>query len=221
MNCFWSILLGLALMAAGSLPDSAEASDRSLGWKKSTNFNNHPPRQAVVTIRQRRPRVEIAQSPGAGKKIEAPTYRILATFQFDDGALAHAPPENPKALARPAPGKCGWVQSIVAGYAFEYVTPKTCTGSVFTYQARRADRTYLIQASALNGDLIKVERTSEPMQSADIPDVASTRTIQPATDLALSILMIACLILTLVCCFSAGIVKPTRVRPFRKASSFQ
>ena len=88
----------------------------------------------------------------------------------DDGPLAHASPEEPTALARPAPGKCEWVQSIVAGYAFENITPKTCTGSVFTYEARRADRTYLIQASALNGELSKVERTSEPTQSADIPD---------------------------------------------------
>ena len=192
------------------MPDSAEASDRSLGWKKSTNFNNHPPRQAVVKLRQRRPRVEIAQSHGAGKKIEAPTYRILATFQSDDGALAHAPPENPRALARLAPGKCEWVQSIVAGYAFENVTPRTCTGSVFTYEAGRADGTYLIQASALNGELIKVEHTSQPTQSADIPDKAATLTIEPASDLDFSILMIACSILTLVCLFSAGIVKHTR-----------
>src|SRR5687768_6651270 len=129
MSRFWSILIGLALLAAGSLLDSAEASDRrSLAWKKSTNFNNHPPRQAVAKIRKRRPKVEIAQSHPAGKKIEAPTFRILATFQFDDGALAHAPPENPTALAKPAPGRCGWVQSIVAGYAFENVTPRTCTG---------------------------------------------------------------------------------------------
>ena len=207
MGRFWSIFIGLALLAAGS--NSAEALDRgSIAWKKSTNFNNHPPRQAVAKIRKRRPRVEIAQSHGAGKKTEAPNYRILATFQFDDAALAHAPPENPRALVRPAPGKCDWVRSIVAGYAFENVTPQVCTGSVFTYEARRADRTYLIQASALNGELIKVERTSEPTQSADIPDETSMRT--PATDLDFSII-VACLILTLVC--SAGIAKPTRVRP--------
>jgi hypothetical protein len=216
MSCFWSILMCLALLTAGSLPDSAEASDqRSLAWKKSTNFNNHPPRKAVINIMKRRPKVEIAQSHRAGKKIEVPTFRILATFQFDDAALAHAPSENPTALARPAPGKCEWVQSIVAGYAFENVTPRTCTGSVFTYEARRADRTYLIQASALNGELIKVERTSERMQSADIPDGASPRTIEPAIDLDFSRLIIACLILTLVC--SAGMVKPTRVRPLRRA----
>jgi hypothetical protein len=210
MSCFWSILIGLALLAAGSFPDSAEASDRlSLAWKKSTNFNNHPPRQAVATIRKRKAKVEIAQSHRAGKKIGAPTYRILATFQFDDVALAHAPPENPTALARSAPGKCEWVQSIVAGYAFENVTPRTCTGSVFTYQARRADRTYLIQASALNGELIKVERRSEPTQSADILDKVSTLTIEPASDLDFSILMIGCSILTLVYLFSAGIVKST------------
>jgi hypothetical protein len=68
MGCFWSILVGLALLTAGSLPDSAEASDqRSPAWKKSTNFNNHPPRKAVVNITKRGPKVEIAQSHRAGK----------------------------------------------------------------------------------------------------------------------------------------------------------
>src|SRR5215207_3653904 len=182
MNRFWSIFMGLALLVAGSLLDSAEALDgRSVAWKKSTNFNNHPPRQAVVKFRKRRPKVEVAQSHPAGKRIEAPTIRILATFQLYDGPLAHAPAEDPTALAKPAPSKCEWVQSIVAGYAFENVTPQTCTGSVFTYEARRADKTYLIQASALNGELIKVERTSEPTQSAGIPDEASTLTIEPAS----------------------------------------
>jgi len=180
MSRFWSIFIGLAILVAGSLLDSAEALDgRSVAWKKSTNFNIHPPRQAVVKIRKRRPTVEIAQSHRAGKKIEAPTIRILATFQLYDGPLAHAPAEDP--IAKPAPSKCEWVKSIVAGYAFENVTPQTCTGSVFTYEARRADKTYLIQASALNGELIKVERTSEPTQSAGIPDEASTLTIEPAS----------------------------------------
>ena len=98
----------------------------------------------------------------------------------DDGPLAHASPEEPTALARPAPGKCEWVQSIVAGYAFENITPKTCTGSVFTYEARRADRTYLIQASALNGELIKVERLSRRKVPTSLTG-ASTLTIDPAS----------------------------------------
>ena len=71
MSRSWSILMGLALLTAGSLPDSPEASDqRNLAWKKSTNFNNHPPRKAVVNITKRRPKVEIAQSYRASKKIE-------------------------------------------------------------------------------------------------------------------------------------------------------
>jgi hypothetical protein len=181
MRSFWSILVGLALLAAGGLPDSAEGSDRrGVTWKKTANFNNHQPRLAIVKSKKRKAKVEVAHSRPSVKKFEAPAKRVLATFELDDSALSLAPPEEPLALAKPTPGKCEWVRSIVAGYAFENVTPRSCAGSVFTFEARRGDRTFLVQASALNGELVKVERILEPAQGADAVD-ETTLAIEPAS----------------------------------------
>src|SRR5687767_9152371 len=173
MKSWWSIFVGLVLLTI--VQDGALASDRSgATWKKTTNFNNHQRSEVMVKMRKAKAAVPVAQSSPSGNEFEAPTHRILATFQFDHDALAHVPAEEPAALARPAPGKCEWVKSIVTGYAFDHVTPKACTGSVYTYEARRGDRTFLIQASALNGDLVKVER----LLSSSTTDSAVT--IEPA-----------------------------------------
>jgi hypothetical protein len=173
MNSWWPIPVGL-LLTVGVVHDGALATDRSgATWKKATNFNNHQRRESMVKMKKASAGVQLAQS-FSKNKVEAPTNRILATFQFDHDALAYAPVEEPVALARPAPGKCEWVRSIVAGYAFDHVTPKACTGSVYTYEARRGDRAFLIQASALNGDLVKVERMSSS------PTTDSALTIEPA-----------------------------------------
>ena len=175
MNGWWSILVGLLVLNTCFVQDGALASNRSgATWKKTTNFNNHERREVMVKMKKARAAVPVAQSSPSQNKFEAPPNRILATFQFDHDALAHAPVEEPVALARPAPGKCEWVRSIVTGYAFDHVTPKACTGSVYTYEARRGDRTFLIQASALNGDLVKVERL---LSSSTID---SAVTIEPA-----------------------------------------
>lgn len=174
MKRFWSILVGLALLTAGAMPELALASDRNgPSWKKLANFNNQQRRQAIVKMKRTKP-AHVARASSPSKKPEAPSYRVLATFELDDDALALAPQAEPVMPVKPAPGKCEWVKSIVVGYAFEDVTPKICTGGVFTYQARRGDRTFHIQASALNGELLKVERTDAPQDS-------TTVTIEPAS----------------------------------------
>jgi hypothetical protein len=174
MNRWWSMLIGLAVLAAGVASDSALASDRNgTNWKKLVNFNNPQPRRAIVKMKKVKP-AHVARASSPSRKPEPASPRILATFELDPDALALASPEEPVMPVKPAPGKCEWVQSIVVGYAFEDVTAKVCTGSVFTYEAHRGDRTYLVQASALNGELVKVERT-------DAPQDVTTVTIEPAS----------------------------------------
>jgi len=174
MKSVWSVLIGLAVLTMGIVPDATLASDRNgTVWTKQANFNNHQPRQAIVKIRKTKP-VHVARASASSNKPETPSNRVLATFQLDEGALALVPPKGPVTPAKPAPGKCEWVRSIVAAYAFEDVNPKVCTGSVFTYEARRGDRTFFIEASALNGELIKVERT-------DGPQDLTTVTVEPVS----------------------------------------
>lgn len=174
MNSWWSILIGLVVLTVGGLPDSVLASDRNgMAWQKSTNFNNHQNRQILVKMKRTKPATQVARFSSTRKKPEPPAYRILATFQLDQDALALAPAQEPVAPAKPVPGKCEWVRSIVVGYAFEDVAPKVCTGSVFTYGARRGGRSYIVQASSLTGELVKVERTDALPES-------TTVTIAPA-----------------------------------------
>ncbi len=175
MNSWWSILIGIVFLTVGGLPESVTASDRNgMAWQKVTNFNNHQYPQTMVKMKRTKPAAQVARFSSTRKKPEPPAYRILATFQLDQDALALAPAEEPVAPAKPVPGKCEWVRSIVVGYAFENVAPKVCTGSVFTYEARRGGRSYLVQASALTGELIKVERTDALPES-------TTVTIEPAS----------------------------------------
>jgi hypothetical protein len=175
MKSVWSILIGLAVLTVGIAPSSTLASDRNgTIWSKRTNFNNPQPRRAIVKIVKRTKPARITRASSTPKEPEPPTNRVLATFELDEDAVAFIPPEEPVTTVKPTPGKCEWVRSIVAAYAFEGVRPKVCTGSVFTYEAHRGDRTFLIQVSALYGELIKVERT-------DIPQDVTTVTIEPAS----------------------------------------
>jgi hypothetical protein len=175
MKGVWSILIGLAVLTVGIAPGSNLASDRNgTVWAKQTNFNNPQPRRAIVNIAKKKKPTQIARASSTRKESEPPANRVLATFDLDEDAVALIPPEEPVTKVKPTPGKCEWVRSIVTAYAFEDVTPKVCTGSVFTYEAHRGDRTFLIQASALYGDLIKVERT-------DAPQDVTTVTIEPAS----------------------------------------
>jgi hypothetical protein len=176
MKSWLSILSGLFVLTLCGVQDGAPASERSgATWKKTTNFNNHQHRELMVKMKKAKAAVPVAKSSSSKNKLVAPTYRVLATFQPDQDALVHAPVDEPIAVARPTPGKCEWVRSIVTGYAFDHVTPKACTGSVYTFEARRGDRLFLIQASALNGDLVRVERLSSSPTTTD-----AAVTVEPA-----------------------------------------
>ena len=54
---------------------------------------------------------------------------------------------------------CDAAARIVAGYAFSEVTPVSCSGGSYVFQAKRQDKAFSITLSAKNGDLIKVKKT--------------------------------------------------------------
>ena len=126
MNSWWSILIGLVVLTVGGLPDSVLASDRNgMAWQKSTNFNNHQNRQILVKMKRTKPATQVARFSSTKKKPEPPAYRILATFQLDQDALALAPAQEPVAPAKPVPGKCEWVRSIVVGMPLRMSLPRS------------------------------------------------------------------------------------------------
>jgi hypothetical protein len=61
-------------------------------------------------------------------------------------------------VSKPQPTRCEWARSIVKGYAFDNVEPKKCEGSILSFEAIRSGQKFQIEVSALNGDLISVEK---------------------------------------------------------------
>lgn len=53
---------------------------------------------------------------------------------------------------------CDKAEEIVSGYGFANVTPTTCTGQVFAFNATRSGKTYVIKLSSANGELTEVNK---------------------------------------------------------------
>jgi hypothetical protein len=64
-----------------------------------------------------------------------------------------------KKAARAAPAlTCDKAGEIVSGYGFTNVTPATCTGQVFAFNATRSGKTYVIKLSSASGELKEVKK---------------------------------------------------------------
>ena len=53
---------------------------------------------------------------------------------------------------------CDKAEKIVSGYGFANVTPTTCTGQVFTFNATRSGKAYVIKLSPASGELTEVRK---------------------------------------------------------------
>jgi hypothetical protein len=53
---------------------------------------------------------------------------------------------------------CDKAGEIVSGYGFTNVTPATCTGQVFAFNATRSGKTYVIKLSSASGELTEVKK---------------------------------------------------------------
>jgi hypothetical protein len=53
---------------------------------------------------------------------------------------------------------CDKAEIIVSGYGFSNVTPTTCTGQVFAFNATRSGTTYVIKLSSASGELTEVNK---------------------------------------------------------------
>ena len=51
---------------------------------------------------------------------------------------------------------CDNAEKIVSGYGFANVTPTTCTGQVFAFNATRSGKTYVIKLNSASGELTEV-----------------------------------------------------------------
>ena len=53
---------------------------------------------------------------------------------------------------------CDTAEKIVSGYGFANVTPTTCTGQVFAFNAMRSGKAYVIKLSPASGELTEVRK---------------------------------------------------------------
>jgi hypothetical protein len=53
---------------------------------------------------------------------------------------------------------CDKAEEIVSGYGFANVTPATCTGQVFAFNATRSGNTYVIKLNSASGELTEVNK---------------------------------------------------------------
>ena len=53
---------------------------------------------------------------------------------------------------------CDNAEKIVSGYGFANVTPTTCTGQVFAFNATRSGKSYVIKLSSASGELTEVNK---------------------------------------------------------------
>jgi hypothetical protein len=53
---------------------------------------------------------------------------------------------------------CDTAEKIVSGFGFANVTPTTCTGQVFAFNATRSGKAYVIKLSSASGELTEVRK---------------------------------------------------------------
>ncbi len=53
---------------------------------------------------------------------------------------------------------CDKAEEIVSGYGFANVTPNTCTGKVFAFNATRSGKAYVIKLDSASGELTEVNK---------------------------------------------------------------
>jgi hypothetical protein len=138
--------------------------DQSLGaardkvlWNKTANYSAlaHTAKKPLRPPAKEASRRSRIKSPPPA---DPPAPRILATFDYGDTALWTGSADQSFLMSKPQPTRCEWAGSIVKGYAFDHVEPQTCEGSVLRFEAMRGGQKFRIDVSALNGDLINVEK---------------------------------------------------------------
>ena len=65
-------------------------------------------------------------------------------------------------VKKPAPSaagmSCDKAGSIISGYGFSSVTPNSCKGQVFAFNATRSGKAYVVKLSAASGELTEVKK---------------------------------------------------------------
>lgn len=91
-------------------------------------------------------------APLAVKPETKPTSTKPARPKVVTASVAPTKPKASKAIG------CTAGAAIVTGFGFASVTPKTCTGNIYSYNAMRDGKSYVIKVTATKGEITEVTR---------------------------------------------------------------
>ena len=103
------------------------------------------PKLAPTSVRRKV--APLALAPEAQPVVAKPAKPKLET-----ASLTPAKPQSAKTIG------CTAGAAIVTGYGFANVTPKTCTGSIYAYNAQRDGKPYVIKVTAAQGEITEVSK---------------------------------------------------------------
>jgi hypothetical protein len=93
------------------------------------------------------------------KKSVASTEKKAVTSKSVASVEKKAVTSTEKKTATAATGmSCDKAEKIVSGYGFTSVKPTTCTGQVFSFNATRSGKAYVIKLSSASGELTEVRK---------------------------------------------------------------
>jgi hypothetical protein len=137
-------------------------------WKVHRHFNRRRAghrhakrhRQRRASIRISRPYNYSLPSSSYGFSLPRSSY-AFPEFHPPKQAAAAVSRATSEPASPPNRLGCDAASGIVAGYAFSDVTPVTCSGSSYRFEAMRENRAYSITLDASNGELMDVERLAD------------------------------------------------------------
>ena len=100
-----------------------------------------------------------AKAAPAAKPVIKKTEKKAVTSKSVASVEKKAVTSTEKKTATAAVGmSCDKAEKIVSGYGFTSVKPTTCTGQVFSFNATRSGKAYVIKLSSASGELTEVKK---------------------------------------------------------------
>lgn len=177
-----AIALGI-LLSEQSHASARDSARDKVYWDKASNFNSPQPtghKRKPLSRNKQAPNNAVMSNTAPGKSGNQQPARILGSSGFRDSALRTNSASQAASAPKPAPTRCEWARSIVNGYAFANVEARTCEGSIYSLEATREGKRFSIQISALNGELIKVERIESGIDPGAITGSSNTLKVEQA-----------------------------------------
>ena len=99
-----------------------------------------------------------AAKPVTKKSVASTEKKAVTTSKSVASVEKKAVISTEKKTAAATGMSCDKAEKIVSGYGFTSVKPTTCTGQVFSFNATRSGKAYVIKLSSASGELTEVKK---------------------------------------------------------------